>query len=78
MILNKSKILSVISYQNVCLDLAQCNTIKAPSSGTIELYTNGTTTVAVISCDNGYTLSGNRNKTCGEDGSWSGSEVLCC
>ena len=68
----------MIYNQNVCLDLAQCATIKAPSSGTIELDTNGTTTVAVISCGNGYTLSGNGSKTCGEDGSWSGSEVLCC
>ena len=55
----------------------RCSTIDTPSSGIIDIATNGTTSVAVISCADGYLLAGNSTRTCGEDGQWDSVEHIC-
>ena len=34
-------------------------------------------TVAIFSCDAGYTLNEDATKTCGSDGMWSGLDPVC-
>lgn len=58
--------------------LVDCGSLQAPSHG--ELSTPGGTSYGAIAqyqCDPGYALSSGAERTCMEDGSWSGDAVSC-
>ena len=55
-----------------------CASIDTPQSGLVSVSTNGTTSMATYSCAEGYTGVGDTVRTCGEDGQWHGSEIVCC
>ncbi|XP_064386213.1 sushi, von Willebrand factor type A, EGF and pentraxin domain-containing protein 1-like [Halichondria panicea] len=59
-----------------------CPGLTVPANGMIS-YNMGTVslrpvgTVATYTCDTGYTLNGVSTRTCGSDGVWSGSALIC-
>ncbi len=59
-----------------------CSDLAKPNNGVIG-YNMGTAslrpvnTVANYTCDTGYTINGDTTRTCGSDGMWSGSELVC-
>ncbi|KAG8224127.1 hypothetical protein J437_LFUL001821, partial [Ladona fulva] len=56
-----------------------CGPLKAPANGNLRFDENRTSygAVAMYSCDKNYTISGHANRTCGDDGKWSGEEPEC-
>lgn len=53
-----------------------CNPFVSPSNGSVYLSDNGMT--ATISCDVGFTLNGNTNSSCLQDGSgWDNTVPVC-
>ena len=54
-----------------------CQNLTAPENGTVTLSGNTLGETARYSCNHGYTLSDGNNRTCGHDGTWSGSDPLC-
>ena len=69
--------LSNYSPVTTCTDLTRPNNamISYTSGGSIDNRPIGT--VATYSCDTGYTLNGDRVRTCQSDGTWSGSVQTC-
>ena len=55
-----------------------CGNLTDPTNGRVD-YTAGTTVgqIATYSCNTGYNLVGDRNRTCQATGDWSGSEPTC-
>jgi len=47
------------------------------STASVDVSTNGQTTVATYSCPDGYVTDGESTLTCGSDGSWSSSPSDC-
>ncbi len=63
-----------LSLPVVCLPLPALN------NGIVSYYndsTLGLDTVATYICNTGYNLNGETTRTCGSDGSWSGSAPVC-
>ena len=60
------------------LTVVDCGTLPNPSNGSVS-HTAGTTVgqTATYSCNTGYNLVGDNNRTCGATGEWSGSEPTC-
>ena len=60
-----------------------CSDLNNLTNGMISYDDAGSTnnrpvnTVAIFSCDTGYTLNENATKTCGNDGIWSGLDPVC-
>ena len=54
-----------------------CSTLPAPSNGRIDQEGNRPDDRATYSCNTNYELSGDRVRTCQNDGSWSGSAPTC-
>ena len=54
-----------------------CSTLPAPSNGRIDQEGNRPGDRATYSCNTNYELSGDRVRTCQNDGSWSGSAPTC-
>ncbi|XP_035682836.1 sushi repeat-containing protein SRPX2-like [Branchiostoma floridae] len=61
--------------QPYCLKV-HCNTLNPPTAGSI-LGGNEYGESVQFSCWLGHTLTGNRNRTCQEDGLWSGQQPSC-
>jgi CUB/sushi domain-containing protein len=59
-------------------EAVHCDLVVPPENGVIH-YTNGITysSIAVISCNEGYHLTGSGNRSCEADGSWSGTQPFC-
>ena len=53
-----------------------CPVLEDPGNGTVDVSGNRSGDTAVYSCNVGFTLDG-ENRTCGDDGQWSGSEPTC-
>ena len=60
------------------LTAVDCGTLNNPANGQVS-YTGRTTyrQTATYSCDLGYNLVGDSNRTCQATGVWSGSEPTC-
>ena len=60
-----------------CL-VIDCGSLSNPPRGSVDL-SDGTTTgsVAVYSCDPGFELAGDMERTCQADGTWNGSQPFC-
>lgn len=58
--------------------LLECEPLDTPSNGSLK-YSNGMTyrSVATFSCDSGFLLDGNLERTCLEDNSWNGTNPTC-
>ncbi len=59
-------------------DPIACDSLTAPDHGDVST-TNSSLypSIASYACDPGYTLTGSDTRTCGTDGSWSGSAPTC-
>ena len=54
-----------------------CESLHAPSGGTIDFSTDNYNTVATFTCGTGYTLNGTTLITCQSDGTWESSQPIC-
>ena len=78
MVLHESNILYDFSFHiaPACLPLiAPENGDINCSLGNVESANSGDT--CTFTCYNGYELGGSSSRTCGDDGSWSGTETTC-
>ena len=59
------------------LPAIDCGDLNSPSNGQVTL--TGTTfgSTATYECNTGFTLMGNMERTCQDDGNWSGNEPTC-
>ncbi len=57
--------------------VVNCTVLEAPANGT--LTGDGVTVMSEVtySCDAGFILSGDTNRTCQADGSWTGNAPVC-
>ena len=75
----RSKFAFVVSHDvSLLLTVVDCGTMTDPTNGQVS-HTAGTTfeQTATYSCDTGYILVGDNNRTCQATGVWSGSEPIC-
>ncbi|XP_064386674.1 sushi, von Willebrand factor type A, EGF and pentraxin domain-containing protein 1-like [Halichondria panicea] len=63
--------------QRICSDLLLLTNGMIFYSGTGSANKRTVDTVAIFSCDTGYTLNGGATKTCESDGMWSGLDPVC-
>ncbi|PIK46413.1 hypothetical protein BSL78_16732 [Apostichopus japonicus] len=63
----------------VLAETHHCSFLLFPTNGVVAYYEERRIegTIATYRCDDGYTLIGNKNRTCLREGSWSGSEPYC-
>ena len=59
--------------------LVQCDNISIPEHGNVSIQTNGTVSVAKVTCDTGFTLSEGVHHTiaCSSSGSWDIQQPTC-
>ncbi|XP_065905187.1 sushi, von Willebrand factor type A, EGF and pentraxin domain-containing protein 1-like [Dysidea avara] len=65
-----------------CVQVPRCPPLTAPDNGDIDcsLGDDGEANpgdTCTFTCDDGYELGGSTSKTCGDDGSWSGTDTTC-
>uniref|UniRef100_A0A3Q1GMK7 Sushi domain containing 2 n=1 Tax=Acanthochromis polyacanthus TaxID=80966 RepID=A0A3Q1GMK7_9TELE len=68
---------SHVSLVNDLKPVITCGWISPPTNGTKEGTTYLLGAVVKFSCDYGYTLKGSAERTCQENGQWSGEEATC-
>lgn len=56
-------------------ELPMCGNLTDPENGMVEI--DGSFSVAIYSCDEGFELMGPMVRNCQRDGNWSGSEPTC-
>ena len=66
---------------HVCI-VPTCPPLTAPDNGDIDcsLGDDGEANpgdTCTFTCDDGYELGGSTSRTCGDDGSWSGTDTTC-
>ncbi|PIK46411.1 putative sushi, von Willebrand factor [Apostichopus japonicus] len=63
----------------VLTETHHCSFLAFPTNGVVAYYEERRIegAIATYRCDDGYTLIGNKNRTCLREGSWSGSEPYC-
>ena len=58
------------------LKFSECNKPTPPTNGEVTVSDNGV--VATYNCQAGYTLTGNRERYCQDDGkAWNGTDPTC-
>ncbi len=57
--------------------VVSCSVLVAPSNGTLTGDSVSYWSEVTYSCDLGYILSGDADRTCQADGVWSGSDPVC-
>ena len=67
------------TFCKLLLIAADCGDLTPPSNGSVAFIvtTFGNWSVASFSCDTGYILYGDMNRTCQSNGTWSGSAPTC-
>ena len=74
-----SKLFTIINFMKdacFCLAVDICSQLPSPANGHVEL-TDSQPIEAQYSCDAGYTLAGDRTRTCLRLGTWTGVEPTC-
>ena len=56
---------------------ADCDNLNDPSNGQVTLTGTVFGSVASYECDTGFSLVGNMERTCQDDGEWSGTDPTC-
>ena len=58
---------------------AKCKALPATSNGVFNLTTDGATTTATLTCNDGYEVTGTGSVNCQSDGTWSivGQQTCC-
>ena len=54
-----------------------CQSLATPSNGQLSLGTDGSVTLATVTCDSNYYLQGDPVLTCATNGLWSGAMPSC-
>ena len=54
-----------------------CGNLDDPFNGQVTLTGTSFGSTATYECDSGFTLVGNEERTCQDDGDWSGSDPTC-
>ena len=57
--------------------VVMCPTLVAPANGSLVLSGNTFGETANYTCDTGFILEGDSTLTCGSDGQWIGSPLVC-
>ncbi|XP_065905188.1 P-selectin-like [Dysidea avara] len=65
-----------------CTRVVTCPPLTAPDNGDIDCSLGGDGEAnpgdtCTFTCDDGYELGGSTSRTCGDDGSWSGTDTTC-
>ncbi|XP_065903900.1 P-selectin-like [Dysidea avara] len=65
-----------------CTRIPTCPPLTAPDNGDIDCSLGGDGEAnpgdtCTFTCDDGYELGGSTSRTCGDDGSWSGTDTTC-
>ena len=68
--------------QNICTvhsfsTVVDCGSLGDPSNGQVTLTGTTVGSTATYECNTGFTLMGNIERTCQDDGDWSGTEPTC-
>ena len=61
----------------VPLSVVNCTALEDPEHGTLTGDSISFGSEVSYSCDNGYILTGDADRTCQADGSWTGSDPIC-
>ena len=63
----------------LCTTEIICETLDDPMNGRIIFYSDGLlfNSVAIITCNSGFTIIGNDRRTCVDPGVWSGQSPQC-
>ncbi len=57
--------------------VVSCGSLSNPANGQVLTTDTVYQSTAIYSCDTGYTLSGDRIRTCQDNGEWSGVDPDC-
>ncbi|KAL4229790.1 hypothetical protein ACF0H5_010181 [Mactra antiquata] len=69
--------LSIGSILTFSSPQATCHYLSSPNNGTVGVQTSGAVTIALYTCDIGYTLWGTSTRTCESTNTWTDTEPLC-
>lgn len=58
-------------------DLAVCRNLTDPTNGTVTITGTSPNSQATYSCNEGFFTSDATNRTCNENGIWTGEEPVC-
>ena len=67
----------VMIYINLFLDSTACRAPPNPRNGAVRRIETSSGYIALYSCDDGYLLNGSPQRTCLENGMWSGPDRTC-
>lgn len=59
------------------IEKIDCGPVSSPTNGFVFYDSSTEGSVAIYSCDTGYTLTGDPERTCQADGQWSGAAPIC-
>jgi len=62
---------------NIFIYSVSCQLLTAPDNGMIDCTGSLFEDTCTFSCDDGYELTGNENRTCQSDQTWSGTDPMC-
>ena len=54
-----------------------CDDLSNPDNGFVDQPSNSVGTVATYDCNNGFVIVGNDERTCQDNGEWSGEDPFC-
>lgn len=57
--------------------MINCGELSDPVNGMVDVTSTLHGGIARYSCNTGYTIDGPNNRTCGDQGMWSGTEPSC-
>lgn len=59
-----------------CLGI-NCGTLLDPTNGTVTVTTSTVGSMAIYTCNEGFTVIGSRTQTCVNDGLWAPAAPIC-
>ena len=61
-------------YGNIVVD---CGQLQNPANGFVQIFSTTEGSTATYTCNQGFQLVGNRQRTCQNNGQWSGQQPFC-